>query len=231
MYFQRKQQNNKYGGVKMGKFEKIYLELKECVEHIENAISGSEIDTDLERAEVLIKQLKSINKTIKKDEGKMKEIRIQFGVESPRGDDNLGTTPTGEIVSDFEAEKQGVPFEQGVPQNKIQEVVETQLKDDKWVTTEDNKGNTEILTKEDIPKEQGEIDKAKDDDDLNDFAKEIEATKKETKVEEKKVENWKNTFNETKTSTSTPKTTPTKKWEHKFEEVKSATATHKSKGG
>jgi len=99
MYFQRKQQNNKYGGVKMGKFEKIYLELKECVEHIENAISGSEIDTDLERAEVLIKQLKSINKTIKKDEGKMKEIRIQFGVEKPQEEMTIWEQPpTGEIV-------------------------------------------------------------------------------------------------------------------------------------
>jgi len=44
----------------MGKFEKICLELKDCVEHIKNAISGSEIDTDLERAEVLIKQLKKM---------------------------------------------------------------------------------------------------------------------------------------------------------------------------
>jgi len=52
----------------------------------------------------------------------------------------------------------------------------------------------------------------------------------EAKKVEKKVENWKNTFNETKTSTPS-KTTPTKKWEHKFEEVKSATSIFKSKGG
>ena len=157
----------------------------------------------------------------------MKEKRIPFGVESPRGDDKLGTNPTGEIVSDFEATQQGVPFKQGVPQDKIQEVVETQLKDNKWVTTEDNKGNTEILTKEDIPKEQ-EKEQPKDDEELKDFAKEMEAKK------EKKSENWKNTFNETSTTssptTSSP-TTPNKKWEHKFDEVKSATSTFKSKGG
>lgn len=160
-----------------------------------------------------------------------KENRITFRVESPRGDDKLGTNPTGEIVSDFEANQQGVPFEQGVPESKIQEVVETQLKDDKWVTTEDNKGNTEILTKEDIPidekplMEQADTPKDDiDDDDLKDFAKDMEAKK------EKKVD-WKKTFNETSTSSPTKTSTPKKVWEHKFDEVKSATATFKSKGG
>ena len=39
-----------------------------------------------------------------------------------------------------------------VPENKVQEEVEKQLTDEKWVTTEKENGDTEILTKEDIPK-------------------------------------------------------------------------------
>jgi hypothetical protein len=82
------------------------------------------------------------------------EDRIPFRVESPRGDDKLGTnTATGEIISDFEASKQGVPFQSDIPKDKIQKAVETQLNNDKWVCIEKKNGSTELLTKKDIPKE------------------------------------------------------------------------------
>jgi len=57
----------------------------------------------------------------------MKTIPIY--VESPNGHDTLN-----------------------VPVNKVQEEVEKQLTDDKWVTTENKDGQTEILTKSDMPK-------------------------------------------------------------------------------
>lgn len=80
--------------------------------------------------------------------------RIPFRVESPRGDDKLGTnTATGEIISDFEAGKQGVPFQPDIPKDQIQKAVETQLNNDKWVCIEKKDGSTELLTKKDVPKE------------------------------------------------------------------------------
>ncbi len=80
--------------------------------------------------------------------------RIPFRVESPRGDDKLGTnTATGEIISDFEASKRGVAFKPGIPKDKIQKAVETQLNNDKWVCIEKKDGGTELLTRKDIPKE------------------------------------------------------------------------------
>ena len=82
------------------------------------------------------------------------EDRIPFRVESPRGDDRLGTnTATGEVISDFEAGKQGVPFRPDIPKDQIQKAVETQLNNDKWVCIEKKDGGTELLTKKDIPKE------------------------------------------------------------------------------
>lgn len=39
-----------------------------------------------------------------------------------------------------------------VPEDDLQDEVEKQLKDDKWVTTEKEDGSTEILTEADIPK-------------------------------------------------------------------------------
>ena len=39
-----------------------------------------------------------------------------------------------------------------VPEDDLQDDVEKQLKDDKWVTTEKEDGSTEILTEADIPK-------------------------------------------------------------------------------
>ncbi|CAG0984343.1 hypothetical protein FLAV_01944 [Flavobacteriales bacterium] len=80
--------------------------------------------------------------------------RIPFRVESPRGDDKLGiNTITGEIISDFEAGKQGVPFRPDIPKDQIQKAVETQLNNDRWVCIEKKDGSTELLTKKDVPKE------------------------------------------------------------------------------
>jgi len=57
----------------------------------------------------------------------MKTVPIY--VESPKGHDTLN-----------------------VPEDKVQEEVEKQLKDGKWVTTESEDGSTEILTERDMPK-------------------------------------------------------------------------------
>ncbi len=84
---------------------------------------------------------------------KEQTVRIPFYVESQRGDDRLGTnTNTGAIISDHEAQTQGIPFQQGIPQNQIQQAVEIQLKADKWVVLEKQDGTTDLLTKRDIPK-------------------------------------------------------------------------------
>jgi hypothetical protein len=78
--------------------------------------------------------------------------RIPMFVESPRGDDKIGTGPEGNLISDHEANEKGTPFEPGVPKDKIPEAVEAQLKDDKWVVIEKKDGSSELLTKGDIPK-------------------------------------------------------------------------------
>jgi|GEM_PF-1962984 len=55
--------------------------------------------------------------------------RIPMFVESPRGDDKIGTdADTGSLISDHEASEKGVPFVVGVPKEKIQEAIEKQLK-------------------------------------------------------------------------------------------------------
>jgi len=38
-----------------------------------------------------------------------------------------------------------------VPEDRVQEAVEEQLNDEKWVTTEKEDGSTELLTKDDVP--------------------------------------------------------------------------------
>ncbi len=53
---------------------------------------------------------------------------IQMLVESPNGHDTIA-----------------------VPESEVQEAVEKQLKDGKWVTIEKKDGNTELLTEQDIP--------------------------------------------------------------------------------
>jgi len=84
--------------------------------------------------------------------------RIPMFVESPRGDDKIGTdADTGSLISDHEASEKGVPFVVGVPKEKIQEAIEKQLKDDKWVVIERKDGSSDLLTKKDIPpKKEGE---------------------------------------------------------------------------
>jgi hypothetical protein len=70
-----------------------------------------------------------------------------------------------------------------VPENKVQEEVEKQLKDDKWVTIENEQG-TELLTEKDIP-----------------------ATKtiNETGVEKTDEEKWAEKFENVKSVTATNK--------------------------
>src|SRR3989338_25496 len=94
-----------------------------------------------------------------------------------------------------------------VPANQLQNAVENQLKDDKWVTMEKKDGNTEILTASDIPKEE----KTSGNDD------------------------WKNSFSANKPAAAAkpaiPPSNDKKEWAKKFEKMKSATSTNKAKGG
>ena len=95
-----------------------------------------------------------------------------------------------------------------VPANQLQNAVESQLKDDKWVTMEKKGGSTEILTAKDIPKEE----------------------------KSGSNEDWKNSFkaDSKPMQTATPATASSndkKEWAKKFEKVKSATSTNKAKGG
>lgn len=175
------------------------------------------------------------------------EERVPLWVESPRGDDRFGTnTTTGEVISDFEAKKQGAPFQQDVPQSKVQGAVEKQLKDDKWVQIEKKSGETELLTKDDIPTDEPDPECCEDElDETDEKSEEVE-----TDGEKKAVEEWKNAFDvkpaakpikadakkdvNTGAKTTSTCTTPKKEkevWESKFQNLKSATATHKSKGG
>lgn len=95
-----------------------------------------------------------------------------------------------------------------VPQTQLQNAVESQLKDDKWVTLEKEDGNTKILTESDMPKEQpkeetpkgqAEDKQNKLDDDLGDLLDKPAETQED--------------------------------WADNFKKVRSATATNKSKGG
>lgn len=92
-----------------------------------------------------------------------------------------------------------------VPENKLQETVENQLKDDKWVTLEKKDGSSEILTKEDISKT----------DKKPDWQKTFGVDKGENNV----------------TSMPSKPISRVKTFAKKFEAVKSATCTHKAKGG
>ena len=109
-----------------------------------------------------------------------------------------------------------------VPQTQLQNAVEGQLKDDKWVTIEKKDGNTEILTAKDMPKEEK--------------PKEVKQSDSNPKTESKgKDDDWKNSFSADKV-TETPSikpssSVPNKDWAKKFEKIKSATSTNKAKGG
>jgi len=181
--------------------------------------------------------------------------RIPMFVESPRGDDKMGTNAnTGSLISDHEALEKGVPFEAGVPKEKIQEAVEKQLQDDKWVVIEKKDGSSELLTKGDIPepeakreevvpeKKPGEgagtdnaeaLGKADEDDWRKVFSAVPLKPRPEPKQEPKSEED---AVKPSMTPTVKPACTAVPKkeketWTSKFETIKSATATHKGKGG
>lgn len=179
--------------------------------------------------------------------------RIPMFVESPRGDDKMGTNAnTGSLISDHEASEKGVPFEAGVPKEKIQEAVAKQLNDDKWVVIEKKDGNSDLLTKGDIPEVKREevvpekkpeegagtdnaeaLGKADEDDWRKVFSKVPVKPKPEPKPETKSEED---VVKPSITPTVKPACTVVPKkeketWTSNFENIKSATATHKGKGG
>ena len=169
--------------------------------------------------------------------------RIPMFVESPRGDDRIGTNAnTGNLISDHEASEKGVPFEAGVPKEKIQEAVETELRGDKWVVVERKDGGSELLTKGDIPPPEEEEDKVPEEEDDEDRPSEEETGTGGSDPSEKPGDDWRGSFGAVPVK---PKATlaavkpvcaagPKKeveKWESKFKDIKSATATHKGKGG
>lgn len=159
--------------------------------------------------------------------------RIPFRIESQRGDDTLGTNgKTCTLITDFQAQEQGVPFQSGVPRDKIQEAIEAALKQEKWVCVEKTDGSTELLTKKDIPIASNE--------------KSVEAAAA-VKAEQPKdppqpaKEDWKDALKPVPApvknlaaanQTTTPNQSKQKEeWISKFAHIKSATATHKGKGG
>ncbi|MGB8218543.1 MAG: hypothetical protein WCE94_14695 [Candidatus Methanoperedens sp.] len=182
--------------------------------------------------------------------------RIPMFVESQRGDDRIGTGPEGNLISDHEASEKGTPFEPGVPQDKIPEAVEAQLKDDKWVVIEKKDGSSELLTKGDLPKPE-EIKENVPSEKTGEGTAGAEAG--DPKALEKPVEDdWRAVFSAvpvkpkpepkpepkpdpkpedaaTKPAVKPACTAGPKKeketWTSKFENIKSATATHKGKGG
>jgi hypothetical protein len=148
-------------------------------------------------------------------------------------------------MKEYPCSLKATPFEPGVPQDKIQDAVETQLKDDKWVVIEKKDGTSELLTKGDLPKPEEKSGGG--------------AGPGDPKAPEKPVEDdWRSVFSavpvkpkpepkpelkpdpKSEDATTKPVTKPvcvagpkkeTEKWESKFKNVKSATATHKGKGG
>ncbi|MGB8216273.1 MAG: hypothetical protein WCE94_03135 [Candidatus Methanoperedens sp.] len=162
-----------------------------------------------------------------------KTDRIPFRIESQRGDDTLGTnTKTGTLITDFEAKEKGVPFESGVPRNKIQEAIEATLKQEKWVCVEKKDGTTELLTQKDIPKvlEEPMINPAA-----------VVGDDKSKDATQPPKEEWKGDLKPIQVSTKKPEFTNKtiapvhakvkEEWVSKFVNIKSATATHKGKGG
>ncbi len=174
------------------------------------------------------------------------DVRIPMFVESPRGDDRIGTNAnTGNLVSDHEASEKGVPFEGGVPKEKIQEAVETELKGDKWVVIERKDGSSELLTKGDIPLPEkegvcGAPEKEEEDDEGEQSEEETGTGGQDTPG--KPGDDWRGSFGtvpiKPKAAAAAVKPTssaePKKEkevWKSKFDNIKSATATHKGKGG
>ena len=167
--------------------------------------------------------------------------RIPMFVESQRGDDRIGTGPDGALTSDHAAKEAGVAFVPGVPQAMIQEAVEQQLKDEKWVVLEKKDGSSELLTRKDIP----EPEKVKEDEEKTGDVGGAGAGDAETPGKAGE-EDWRSVFSAVpvKPKPEEPAANPivkpactagpkkeTEKWESKFKNIKSATATNKGKGG
>ena len=159
--------------------------------------------------------------------------RIPFRIESQRGDDMLGTnTKTGAVITDFEAKEKGVPFQSGVPKNKIQEAIEAALKQEKWVCVEKKDGTTELLTQKDIPK-------VPDEKAVQSVA--VVGGEKPKEAPQSPKETWKDELKPIQVSTKKPEVPnqtiapvhakQKEEWVGKFANIKSATATHKGKGG
>jgi hypothetical protein len=171
--------------------------------------------------------------------------RIPMFVESPRGDDKIGTDAnTGSLISDHEASEKGVPFEAGVPKEKIQEAVETELRGDKWVVIERKDGSSDLLTKKDIPQPEKEEEKenVSEEEIDEDRPSEEETGTGGSDASEKPGDDWRGSFGavpvKPKAAAAIVKPASTvepKKekevWKSKFDNIKSATATHKGKGG
>jgi hypothetical protein len=94
--------------------------------------------------------------------------------------------------------------EYNVPENKVAQEVTKHLADDKWAVVEKTDGNSEVLTKTDIPQKESEPTPA-----------------------------WKNVFNTNKsTAGGTPAaTTVHKPVNQEAPHIRSITCTHKAKGG
>lgn len=159
--------------------------------------------------------------------------RVPFRIESPRGDDIIGTNMnTGEVISDHEAKTQGEPFQPGIPRDKIQEAIEAALKREKWVCVEKTDGSTELLTKKDIP--------IASDEKSVEAAAAVKAEQPKDPPQPAK-EDWKDALKSVPApaknlaatnQTATPNQSKQKEeWVSKFAHIKSATATHKGKGG
>lgn len=169
--------------------------------------------------------------------------RIPMFVESPRGDDKIGTNAnTGSLISDHEALEKGVLFEAGVPKEKIQEAVEKQLKDDKWVVIERKDGSSDLLTKGDIPPPEEKEDRVSEEEIDESGPNEEETSTGGSDASEKPGDDWRGSFGAvpvkpkaTLAAVKPASTVEPKKekevWKSKFDNIKSATATHKGKGG
>lgn len=167
--------------------------------------------------------------------------RIPMFVESQRGDDRIGTDQGGNLISDHAASEIGASFKPGVPQSKIQEAVETQLKDEKWVVVEKKDGSSELLTKGDIP-ERSEEEREEDVPGGESGKEKMDDAEETDEAPEKADDDWKKVFGvvPVKPKPEEPAAKPAcaavpkkekEEWKSKFENVKSATATHKGKGG
>lgn len=106
-----------------------------------------------------------------------------------------------------------------VPEDKVQETVTEQLKQDKWATVEKKDGSTEMLTKADIPAEEEEEEKNDWKNTFNGIPKKLQEPTPDIKTKDPGK------------APSTGKADKTKEYAEKFEGVESVTCTNKAKGG